>query len=181
MLGEYVLHAAINPMVYITNGEVESIGAGEGITFEAHVVSGAPDYSFEWFIKEEADPDWEAVGEDGPILDWNPSGGDTGIYDVRCKVTDSQARSGEVIWQGFVVNSSCPVEQIYGPRSEEVILLRNFRDNLLSKTPAGQQMIKLYYDWSPAITEAIAKDEDFKEEVKRMVDPVISLIERTRD
>jgi hypothetical protein len=103
MLGEYVLHAAVNPMVYITNGEIESIEAGEGITFEAHVESGIPAFSYEWFVKEEADPAWEAVGEDNPILDWNPSGGDAGTYDIRCTVTDSQDRTGEVIWQGFVV------------------------------------------------------------------------------
>jgi hypothetical protein len=103
MLGNYVLHAAMNPMVYITNGEVESIAAGEGITFEAHIQSGSPDYSYEWFIKRESDPDWEAVGEDSPILDWNPSGGETGTYDIRCKVTDSQSLTGEVIWEGFVI------------------------------------------------------------------------------
>ncbi len=103
MLGEYVLHAAINPMVYITNGEIESIEAGEDATFEAHVVSGSPGYSYEWFIREEADSDWEAVGEDSPIWTFNPSDSDAGTYDVRCRVTDSQTRTDEVIWQGFVI------------------------------------------------------------------------------
>ena len=85
------------------------------------------------------------------------------------------------LFQAVAVESGCPVEQIYGSRSGEVVLLRNFRDNLLGKTPAGKQMIKLYYDWSPAITEAIAKDKEFKEEVRRLVDPVVSLIKRTLD
>ena len=40
MLADYVLHAAVNPMVYITNGEVEEITADESVTFEAHVTGG---------------------------------------------------------------------------------------------------------------------------------------------
>ena len=90
-------------MVYITNGEIESIEAGEDATFEAHVVSGTPGYSYEWFIREEADADWEAVGEDSPLWTFNPSDSDAGTYDVRCRVTDSQTRTDEVIWQGFVI------------------------------------------------------------------------------
>jgi hypothetical protein len=82
------------------------------------------------------------------------------------------------LFQAVAVESGCPVEQIYGTHSEEVALLRAFRDTILSKTPAGQRVIKIYYDWSPAITEAVAKDKAFKEEIKRMIDPVVGLIER---
>ncbi len=85
------------------------------------------------------------------------------------------------LFQAVAVGSGCPIVQIYGSHSEEVALLRNFRDKLLNKTPAGLQMIKFYYDWSPAITEAIAKDKDFKKEVKRMIDPIVTLIKRTLD
>jgi hypothetical protein len=67
--------------------------------------------------------------------------------------------------------------QIYGEHSEEAELLRYFRDNVLSQTPEGQEIIKLYYEWSPAIAEMMENDEEFKEEIKDMIDGVLLLIE----
>lgn len=71
---------------------------------------------------------------------------------------------------------SCPSEQIYGEHSAEVELLRYFRDNVLSQTPEGQEIIKLYYQWSPAIVRGMEEDEEFKEVVKEMIDGVLTLI-----
>ena len=70
----------------------------------------------------------------------------------------------------------CPSELIYGEDSEEAALLRYVRDNVLHQTPAGQEMIRLYYEWSPAIVGAMEQDEDFKREVKAMIDGVLQLI-----
>ena len=70
----------------------------------------------------------------------------------------------------------CASEAIYGEYSEETELLRYFRDDVLSKTPEGQELIKLYYEWSPVIARVIEKDEAFKEEVKEIVDGVLQLI-----
>jgi hypothetical protein len=55
--------------------------------------------------------------------------------------------------------------------------LRFFRDNVLSQTPEGQELIILYYQWSPLIVKAMEEDESFKEEVKEMIDEVLSLME----
>jgi len=70
----------------------------------------------------------------------------------------------------------CPTEELYGEDSEETELLRNFRDNVLSKTPEGQELIRLYYQWSPAIVRAMDEDGEFKEEVKEMIDGILPLI-----
>lgn len=72
--------------------------------------------------------------------------------------------------------SLCPAKMIYGKDSEEVELLRNFRDNILNKTPEGHEIIKLYYQWSPAIVKVMGEDEEFKEEVKELIDGVLVLI-----
>ena len=48
--------------------------------------------------------------------------------------------------------------------------MRNFRDRVLRKTPERQQLIKLYYAWSPIIVKAMEADEDFKQEVKGMIE-----------
>ena len=71
----------------------------------------------------------------------------------------------------------CPVTAIYGEHSEQTELLRSLRDNLLSKTQAGKELIKLYYQWSPVIVKALEADEDFKEDVKALVDGVLGMVE----
>jgi hypothetical protein len=70
----------------------------------------------------------------------------------------------------------CPSEAIYGEDSEEVALLRFVRDNILSATPQGQELIQLYYQWSPVIVMAIENDEELKQEIKSLMDGVLALI-----
>jgi len=48
----------------------------------------------------------------------------------------------------------------------------------LSKTLTGQEIIRLYYQWSPVIVKAMEKNEEFKTEVKELIDGVLELIER---
>jgi hypothetical protein len=50
------------------------------------------------------------------------------------------------------------------------------RDEVLSQTPEGQELIRLYYEWSPVIVKAMEEDEEFKTDVKEMVDEVLLLI-----
>jgi len=72
---------------------------------------------------------------------------------------------------------SCLLEQIYGESSEETELLRYFRDSILSKTTQGKMIIRLYYQWSLLLVKVMKEDDEFKEEVKEMVDGVLELIE----
>jgi len=67
----------------------------------------------------------------------------------------------------------CSAETIYGENSEEAALLRYVRDTILSKTPEGQEIIKLYYQWSPAIVKLMEEDEEFKQDVKEMIDGIL--------
>jgi len=70
----------------------------------------------------------------------------------------------------------CLYHEIYGEYSEEVELLRAFRDEVLSQSPVGQEIIELYYQWSPVIVKAMEKNEEFKKEVEGMIDGVLELI-----
>jgi hypothetical protein len=72
----------------------------------------------------------------------------------------------------------CVSEKIYGEYSEEVEFLRYFRDNSLNQTPEGRELIKLYYQLSPVIVRAMEKDEEFKKDVKEMIDGFLPLIEK---
>ncbi len=74
------------------------------------------------------------------------------------------------------ISDECPIEEIYGEDSEEVAILRYFRDSVLSKTTEGKEIIRLYYEWSSLIVKAMERDEGFKEEVKEMVDGILMLI-----
>ena len=47
---------------------------------------------------------------------------------------------------------------------------------MLNKTPEGQELTRLYYEWSSSIVEAMKEDEKFKEEIEEMIDGVLMLI-----
>ena len=73
--------------------------------------------------------------------------------------------------------SVCSLEKIYGKYSREVEIFRYIRDNVLSQNQEGQELIKLYYQWSPVIVKAMEEDEVFKKEVKEMIDGILLSIE----
>jgi hypothetical protein len=75
-----------------------------------------------------------------------------------------------------VPGTPCLALKIYGEYSEEVDLLRYVRDNILKSTSEGRELIKLYYQLSPAIVSAIEQDEEFKEEVKELIEGILPMI-----
>jgi hypothetical protein len=70
----------------------------------------------------------------------------------------------------------CPAMALYGNSSREVELLRKFRDKVLSKTSAGQGLIRIYYMWSPMIVEEMKADINIKMKVKEIVDKFLPLV-----
>ena len=71
----------------------------------------------------------------------------------------------------------CFVEQLYGEQAQETELLRQVRDNLLSTTPEGQELIRLYYQWSFILAGTLKEDETFREDFKAIIDDIIPLLE----
>ena len=74
------------------------------------------------------------------------------------------------------VTQPCFAEEIYGAHSGETELLRRFRDEVLRKTAGGQEIINLYYKWSPVIVKLMEQNKGFKEEVKGMIEEILSLV-----
>jgi len=72
---------------------------------------------------------------------------------------------------------SCPTEEIYGEHSEETELLRYLRDKVLNQTPEGQEIIRLYYELSFTIVQMLEEDEEFRAQVKEMIDGVLIMLE----
>ena len=73
-------------------------------------------------------------------------------------------------------DDDCLSESIYGEQSEETELLRYIRDEVLSQTPEGQEIISLYYEWSPVIVEIMKEDEEFKKEIREIIDEILVLV-----
>ncbi|MCX5898807.1 MAG: rhodanese-like domain-containing protein [Proteobacteria bacterium] len=67
----------------------------------------------------------------------------------------------------------CPAEAVYGENSEEVLLLRDFRDSVLHKTAEGRKVIALYYALSPVLVSMLAEDAELKNRLRAVIDRVL--------
>ncbi len=75
----------------------------------------------------------------------------------------------------------CLIEQLYGEPAEETELLRYVRDNILTTTDEGRELIRLYYQWNRMLAETLQEDETLREEVKAFIDEIIFLIKEGSD
>jgi hypothetical protein len=73
----------------------------------------------------------------------------------------------------ILVDSPCPCVKIYGENSEQTELLRAYRDNVLSKTPEGQELIKTYYKFSPTVTKLLEQMPLLKNRAKIFIDAML--------
>ena len=71
----------------------------------------------------------------------------------------------------------CPCSLALENDQTQLNIIRAFRDNMLKKSQEGCELIKLYYQWSPVIVQAMEADDDFKADVKAMVDEILPMIE----
>jgi hypothetical protein len=115
-----------------------------------------------------------------------PSKGEKSAY-LSIPSNDPDEDTVEVIMSGSGVTelvttttttppTPCPFKKIYGEYSEQAELLRDFRDNVLNQTPEGQEIIRLYYEWSPAVVKAMGEDEEFKKKLKAIIDGILPTI-----
>ncbi len=97
---------------------------------------------------------------------------------VRCvRTADSSGTTTVPSTTTSTSGTNCPTEEIYGTASPETQLLRGLRDTVLSRTPEGQELIKLYYTWSPFLVEAMRNDEELKAQLKETVDKILQVID----
>jgi hypothetical protein len=69
------------------------------------------------------------------------------------------------------------IKKIYGEDSTQTELLQYFKDTVLSQTPEGRELIRLFYFWSPLIVKAMEEDDAFREEIKGMIDTMLAVPE----
>ena len=70
---------------------------------------------------------------------------------------------------GCRVQEKCPASILFGTDNPQLDVLRLFRDEVLSQTSEGKELIELYYAWSPFLVEAMEQDEKLKQEIKEMI------------
>jgi hypothetical protein len=156
-------------------------------TITWHVVIAHDLQNWDLWYSTDSGTNWIPIEMDLPP--GNPDAGSVHTYDWTVPDTPSdQARvrvrmdnSGTDYYDGSkadftIASGTCPLKVIYGEYSDETERMRYFRDNILRKTPAGQDIIRLYYQWSPLVIRAMEEDEGFKEEVKELVDGVLEMI-----
>lgn len=72
--------------------------------------------------------------------------------------------------------NQCLTKVLYGEHSDETKLLRKYRDNVLSKSSIGRQIIKTYYDLSPAVAEVLQNNSTTRASARRILDLLIPAI-----
>lgn len=101
----------------------------------------------------------------------------TALTTITTTVPSSTTTTSPLTSTSTIASSQpCTAALIYGGDSEEAELLRFFRDSVLNQTPESRELIRLYYQWSPVIVKIMKEDEEFKEEVKEVIDGVLVLI-----
>jgi hypothetical protein len=128
-----------------------------------------------------------AVGSVGTLLhydgnDWTPMNSGTtenlfGIWGTSESDIFAVGGNGTILHYGGM-SRLCFTETVYGKYSEETALLKSFRDKILRNSPEGEEIIRLYYQWSPVIVRAMENDEEFKGELRSLLDEVLTMIGR---
>ena len=96
-----------------------------------------------------------------------------------CKLIDGTVGCASTTTTTTSENGTCMFTGLLGYNDPRLAVLKEVRDTVLSRTEEGRELIKLYYQWSPLISEAMEEDEEFKEELKGMIDGMLSLIRGT--
>ncbi len=52
-------------------------------------------------------------------------------------------------------------------------MLRIIRDSILSASPEGQEIIRLYYQWSPLLTKLVERNEELRKEFQEVIAGVL--------
>jgi len=74
-------------------------------------------------------------------------------------------------------DDSCAASAVLGSDNPQLGSLRLLRDEVLSKSPAGRQIIKLYYAASNQMTAAINSNPALKKSARQALESILPAIE----
>ena len=150
--------------------ETAEVVSGQTVSFTVIPEGECGNSDYEWSVTSAIG---SAVDQDGDYLAGRNNDLSNEVIDT-VKVVDNG--NGGIQAEATVSVFACPLVQLYGEGSGEVALLRTLRDTILSHSSEGQEIIRLYYEWSPMIAKGMEEDEELKKEVKGLIDGILSLI-----
>jgi hypothetical protein len=127
-----------------------------------------------------------AVGETGTMLhydgvNWSAveSGTEVDLYGIwGSSSTNVYAVGGQgtiLHYTDDAVDGTCLLKNLYGQPSEEVTLMRHFRDKRLAKTLGGRLAINAYYSLSPLMVKIIGYNDGVKGVFKAFIDKLLPM------
>jgi hypothetical protein len=153
--------------------DTAGVVSGQTLNFTISTASGdCTDFDYRWSVKSDIDSTIDK--KNGNYVAGNNNDLFATVTDVVSVVDQT---SGSEASATVTVSWKCFLIQLYGEDMETIALLRNFRDHVLSKTPEGREVIRLYYELSPFIVNTMEKDGVFKDEVRALVEGIMPLIE----
>lgn len=93
----------------------------------------------------------------------------TGTIEVTEDTTTISSTSTTTTGQ----ETTCPLIELYGENSDKIAMLRHLRNNVLTQSPEGREIITLYYRWSLPLTLLIKRDASFRKEVKEIIEWIL--------
>jgi hypothetical protein len=108
---------------------------------------------------------------------------DTGVASGGTPVVDMGAYEVQVASSGgggggggcFIATAA------YGTEMEEdVVLLREFRDEVLLTNPVGRKFVELYYEYSPPVADVIRDSEALKAVTRAALKPLVWMVESSK-
>lgn len=163
-----------SPCLMNLEPETSEVVSGQKISFTVSKEGDCEPPGYEWSVESTIGSSCDKSGNYKAGINFDKANPKTDV--VRVVDTGNTDISAEAT---VTIFSKCASEQIYDMNAPELYILRKFRDEVLNKTPGGRQLIKLYYQLSPAIVKAMEGDEEFKEEVRGLIDAALMMIKGT--
>ena len=145
--------------------------SGQTATFTIITTSGdCTNAAYEWSVESAIGSTIDKEGNYGAGTNNKLFSPATDVVSVLEQTSGNEASATvTVAWQCFLL-------RLFGEDPETIKLLRNFRDHVLSETPEGREIIRLYYQLSPFIVKTMEKDGAFKDEMRALVAGILPLI-----
>ncbi|MBW1823378.1 MAG: hypothetical protein JRI87_02265 [Deltaproteobacteria bacterium] len=80
--------------------------------------------------------------------------------------------------ESFDDNARCPVVSLLGEKSQQVISLRRFRDEILAKSKAGKRLIGYYYLHADTITNTFDHHPTVRGFARRVLESLVPILDK---
>jgi hypothetical protein len=130
------------------------------------------------------------VGDDGKIVTFKVAGVQanesaawvSGELDYDFNLTIAALPNGSPTPSPFPFECFIATAAYGTATAEQIDVLRDFRDVALLKSSAGSQFVALYYQFSPAIADLMARSDLLRTLVRELlIDPIVWIVEATED